>query len=196
MALGCSTNTVLHLPAIAHEAGIDFDLNWVNEASAKVPNLCHLAPAGHHHVIDLHLAGGVMGVLSELKGRGLLDENALTVSGMTLGEEYQPEPKTTTHEVIRPFDEPYSPTGGLMILRGNLAPDGAVVKRSAVAPGDAGPRRPGPRVQQRGRGHCRHLRRDRSSRATWWSSVMKARRAAPACVKCWPDQRDLRHGAG
>ena len=73
MALGCSTNTVLHLPAIAHEAGIDFDLNWVNEASAKVPNLCHLAPAGHHHVIDLHLAGGVMGVLSELKGRGLLD---------------------------------------------------------------------------------------------------------------------------
>ena len=132
MALGCSTNTVLHLPAIAHEAGIDFDLNWVNEASAKVPNLCHLAPAGHHHVIDLHLAGGVMGVLSELKGRGLLDENALTVSGMTLGEEISLS-KNYNHEVIRPFDEPYSPTGGLMILRGNLAPDGAVVKRSAVA---------------------------------------------------------------
>jgi len=130
MALGCSTNTVLHLPAIAHEAGID--LNWVNEASAKVPNLCHLAPAGHHHVIDLHLAGGVMGVLSELKGRGLLDENALTVSGMTLGEEISLS-KNYNHEVIRPFDEPYSPTGGLMILRGNLAPDGAVVKRSAVA---------------------------------------------------------------
>ena len=132
MALGCSTNTVLHLPAIAHEAGIDFDLNWVNEASAKVPNLCHLAPAGHHHVIDLHLAGGVMGVLSELKGRGPLDENALTVSGMTLGEEISLS-KNYNHEVIRPFDEPYSPTGGLMILRGNLAPDGAVVKRSAVA---------------------------------------------------------------
>ena len=132
MALGCSTNTVLHLPAIAHEAGIDFDLNWVNEASAKVPNLCHLAPAGHHHVIDLHLAGGVMGVLSELKGRGLLDENALTVSGMTLGEEISLS-KNYNHEVIRPFNEPYSPTGGLMILRGNLAPDGAVVKRSAVA---------------------------------------------------------------
>ena len=132
MALGCSTNTVLHLPAIAHEAGIDFDLNWVNEASAKVPNLCHLAPAGHHHVIDLHLAGGVMGVLSELKGRGLLDENALTVSGMTLGEEISLS-GNYNHEVIRPFDEPYSPTGGLMILRGNLAPDGAVVKRSAVA---------------------------------------------------------------
>ena len=126
MALGCSTNTVLHLPAIAHEAGIDFDLNWVNEASAKVPNLCHLAPAGHHHVIDLHLAGGVMGVLSELKGRGLLDENALTVSGMTLGEEISLS-KNYNHEVICPFDEPYSPTGGLMILRGNLAPDGAVV---------------------------------------------------------------------
>ena len=132
MALGCSTNSMLHLPAIAHEAGIDFDLNWVNEASAKVPNLCHLAPAGHHHVIDLHLAGGVMGVLSELKGRGLLDENALTVSGMTLGEEISLS-KNYNHEVIRPFDEPYSPTGGLMILRGNLAPDGAVVKRSAVA---------------------------------------------------------------
>ena len=132
MMMGCSTNTVLHLPAIAHEAGIDFDLNWVNEASAKVPNLCHLAPAGHHHVIDLHLAGGVMGVLSELKGRGLLDENALTVSGMTLGEEISLS-KNYNHEVIRPFDEPYSPTGGLMILRGNLAPDGAVVKRSAVA---------------------------------------------------------------
>ena len=132
MAICGSTNAVLHLPAIAHEAGIDFDLNWVNEASAKVPNLCHLAPAGHHHVIDLHLAGGVMGVLSELKGRGLLDENALTVSGMTLGEEISLS-KNYNHEVIRPFDEPYSPTGGLMILRGNLAPDGAVVKRSAVA---------------------------------------------------------------
>ena len=130
MALGCSTNTVLHLPAIAHEAGIDFDLNWVNEASAKVPNLCHLAPAGHHHVIDLHLAGGVMGVLSELKGRGLLDENALTVSGMTLGEEISLS-KNYNHEVIRPFDEPYSPTGGLMILRGNLAPDTGITKPGA-----------------------------------------------------------------
>ena len=133
MALGCSTNTVLHLPAIAHECGIDFDLNWVNETSAKVPNLCHLAPAGKHHVIDLHLAGGVMGVLSELKGRGLLDENTLTVSGKTLGEEIA-EGKNYNHEVIRPFDDPYSKTGGLMILRGNIAPDGAVVKRSAVAP--------------------------------------------------------------
>ena len=132
MALGCSTNTVLHLPAIAHECEIDFDLNWVNETSAKVPNLCHLAPAGHHHVIDLHLAGGVMGVLSELKGKGLLDENALTVSGMTLGEEIALAKNHNT-DVIRPFDDPYSATGGLMILRGNLAPDGGVVKRSAVA---------------------------------------------------------------
>jgi len=132
MALGCSTNTVLHLPAIAHECEIDFDLNWVNETSAKVPNLCHLAPAGHHHVIDLHLAGGVMGVLSELKGRGLLDENAMTASGMTLGEEIALAKNYNT-EVIRPFDDPYSATGGLMILRGNLAPDGGVVKRSAVA---------------------------------------------------------------
>ena len=132
MALGCSTNTVLHLPAIAHECEIDFDLNWVNETSAKVPNLCHLAPAGHHHVIDLHLAGGVMGVLSELKGRGLLDESAMTVSGMTLGEEIALAKNYNT-DVIRPFDDPYSATGGLMILRGNLAPDGGVVKRSAVA---------------------------------------------------------------
>ena len=132
MALGCSTNTVLHLPAIAHEAGIDFNLDWVNETSAKVPNLCHLAPAGHHHVIDLNLAGGVMGVLSELKGRGLLYESAMTASGLTLGEEIA-KAKNYNHDVIRPFDAPYSPTGGLMILRGNLAPDGGVVKRSAVA---------------------------------------------------------------
>ena len=132
MALGCSTNTVLHLPAIAHECEIDFDLDWVNETSAKVPNLCHLAPAGHHHVIDLHLAGGVMGVLSELAGKGLLDESAMTVSGMTLGEEIALAKNYNT-DVIRPFDDPYSATGGLMILRGNLAPDGGVVKRSAVA---------------------------------------------------------------
>ncbi len=133
MALGCSTNTVLHLPAIAHECEIDFDLNWVNETSAKVPNLCHLAPAGHHHVIDLHLAGGVMGVLSELAGKGLLDESALTVSGKTLGEQVA-KAKNYNKDVIRPFDAPYSATGGLMILRGNLAPDGGVVKRAAVAP--------------------------------------------------------------
>ena len=132
MALGCSTNTVLHLPAIAHESGIEFNLDWVNETSAKVPNLCHLAPAGHHHVVDLHLAGGVMGVLSELAGRGLLAEDAMTVSGETLGEEIA-KAKNYNHDVIRPFDDPYSPTGGLMILRGNLAPDGGVVKRSAVA---------------------------------------------------------------
>ena len=132
MALGCSTNTVLHLPAIAHECEIEFNLDWVNETSAKVPNLCHLAPAGQHHVIDLHLAGGVMGVLSELKGKGLLDESCMTVSGKTLGEQLAAA-KNYNHEVIRPFDDPYSATGGLMILRGNLAPDGGVVKRSAVA---------------------------------------------------------------
>ena len=133
MALGCSTNTVLHLPAIAHECEIDFDLDWVNETSAKVPNLCHLAPAGQHHVIDLHLAGGVMGVLSELAGHGLLDESALTVSGRTLGEQIA-KAKNYNKDVIRPFNDPYSATGGLMILRGNLAPDGGVVKRAAVAP--------------------------------------------------------------
>ena len=160
MALGCSTNTVLHLPAIAHEAGIDFDLNWVNEASAKVPNLCHLAPAGHHHVIDLHLAGGVMGVLSELKGRGLLDENALTVSGMTLGEEISLS-KNYNHEVIRPFDEPYSPS-----------PRRCSFTKALPACSTARTRPSPPSTPVR------------SSRATWWSSAMKARRAARACAKC------------
>ncbi len=132
MAMGCSTNTVLHLPAIAHECGIEFNLDWVNETSAKVPNICHLAPAGHHHVVDLHQAGGVMGVLSELAGRGLLAEDCMTVSGKTLGEQVAAA-KVYNHDVIRPFDQPYSATGGLMILRGNLAPDGGVVKRAAVA---------------------------------------------------------------
>ena len=132
MALGCSTNTVLHLPAIAHEAGIDFSLDWVNEASARVPNLCHLAPAGPHHVVDLHLAGGVFAVLHELSGRGLLCEEAQSVAGCTIGA-LAAAARNVDPEVIRPFDAPYSPTGGLMILRGNLAPDGAVVKRSAVA---------------------------------------------------------------
>ena len=134
-----------------------------------------------------------MGVLSELKkGRGLLDENALTVSGMTLGEEISLS-KNYNHEVIRPFDEPYSPTGGLMILRGNLAPDGAVVKRSrrsrrcsftkALPTCSTARTRPSPPSTP-----------VRSSRATWWSSAMRARRAARACAKCSADQRHLRHG--
>ena len=132
MALGCSTNSVLHLAAIAHEAGLGFDLDMVNEVSARVPNLCRLAPAGPHHVQDLHAAGGVQAVLHELLGRGLLREQARTCSGKTMGEQAAEAP-CLDRDVIRAFDAPYSPTGGLMALRGNLAPDGAVVKRSAVA---------------------------------------------------------------
>lgn len=182
MALGCSTNTVLHLPAIAHEAGIEFDLDWVNEASARVPNLCHLAPAGRHHVIDLHQAGGVMAVLSELRGRGLLEEGAMTVSGKTLGEEIA-RAKNLNPTVIRPFDDPYSPTGGLMILRGNLAPDGAVVKRSAVAAEmlvHEGPAR----VFDSEDEAIEAIYAGKIRPATSSSSAMRARAAAPACAKC------------
>ena len=132
MALGCSTNSVLHLAAIAHEAGVDFDLDMVNRVSAQAPNLCRLAPAGPHHVQDLYAAGGVQAVLRELMEHGLLREQALTCSGKTVGEQAT-EAACLDRDVIRAFDRPYSPTGGLMALRGNLAPDGAVVKRSAVA---------------------------------------------------------------
>lgn len=132
MALGCSTNSVLHLAAIAHEAGIAFDLDRINAVSARVPNLCKLAPAGPHHMQDLHAAGGVQAVLRELLGHGLLHEDARMCSGDTLGEQAA-RAVCRDADIIRPFDAPYSPTGGLMVLRGNMAPDGAVVKRSAVA---------------------------------------------------------------
>ena len=125
MALGCSTNTVLHLLAIAHEAGVPLDLKLFNEISAKTPNLCHLAPAGPTHMPDLFAAGGIPAVQAELAKKGLLDLDVPTVTGKTLGENMK---------AIRPIDDPYSETGGLQILWGNLAPDGCVVKRSAVAP--------------------------------------------------------------
>ena len=133
MALGCSTNSALHLPAIAHEAGVPFDLTMINELSARVPNLCHLAPAGAHHVQDLHEAGGVMAVLREISPLGVLDGEAMTCTGKTLAACYAGA-QNHDPQVIRPLSEPYSPTGGLMVLRGNLAPRGAIVKRSAVAP--------------------------------------------------------------
>ena len=131
MALGCSTNTMLHLPAIAHEAGVALDIFMANEISAKVPNLCHLAPAGEHHIEDLYEAGGVLAVMHELGRAGLLNPSLPTVSGRTIGELYQ-EAVVYDHEVIRSIEKPYSPVGGIAVLRGNLAPDGAVVKRSAV----------------------------------------------------------------
>ena len=133
MALGCSTNTVLHLLAIAYEAGVPIDLKLFNEISAKTPNLCHLAPAGPTHMPDLYAAGGIPAVQAELAKKGLLDLDVPTVTGKTLGENIQGA-RILNDKAIRPIENPYSPTGGLQILWGNIAPDGCVVKRSAVAP--------------------------------------------------------------
>lgn len=133
MALGCSTNTMLHLPAIAHEAGIDLNIDIANEVSAKTPNLCHLAPAGHTYMEDLNEAGGVYAVMNELNKKGLLNQDLITATGKTVGENIK-DCKNLNPEVIRPIENPYSEIGGIAILKGNLAPDSGVVKRSAVAP--------------------------------------------------------------
>ena len=133
MALGCSTNTVLHLLAIAHEAGVSFDLSLFNEVSAQVPNLCHLAPAGPTHMQDLYAAGGIAAVQAELAKGGFLDTSLITATGKTVEENIRGAVIKDTG-AIRPLSNPYSPTGGLQILWGNIAPDGCVVKRSAVAP--------------------------------------------------------------
>lgn len=133
MALGCSTNTVLHLLAIAKEAGVDLDLKIFNEVSAKVPNLCHLAPAGPHHMQDLDRAGGLMAVFSELDQKGLIDKDLITAAGTTVGENMRGA-AVKNHQVIRPVGDPYSKAGGLAILWGNIARDGCVVKQSAVSP--------------------------------------------------------------
>ena len=133
MALGCSTNSMLHLPAIAHEIGMDFDISFANEISEKTPNLCHLAPAGPTYIEDLNEAGGVYAVMNELNKKGLLYTDCMTVTGKTVGENIA-GCVNKNPEVIRPIDHPYSETGGLAVLKGNLAPDGGVVKRSAVVP--------------------------------------------------------------
>ena len=133
MALGCSTNTVLHIPAIAREAGVKIDLSLINEVSERTPNVCKLAPAGKHFMVDLYHAGGVYAVMNELAEKGLLYTDLPTVTGKTVGENIA-RAKVLDKTVIRPMDDPYSATGGLAILKGNLAPDGCVVKRSAVAP--------------------------------------------------------------
>lgn len=133
MALGCSTNSMLHLPAIANECGIRIDLDMANEISAKTPNLCHLAPAGHTYMEDLNEAGGVYAVLNELSKKGLIYTDCITVTGKTVGENIKGCVNRDT-DTIRPIDEPYSETGGIAVLKGNLAPDRCVVKRSAVAP--------------------------------------------------------------
>ncbi|MCI9358363.1 MAG: dihydroxy-acid dehydratase [Lachnospiraceae bacterium] len=131
MALGCSTNSMLHLPAIAHEIGMDFDITFANEISEKTPNLCHLAPAGPTYMEDLNEAGGVYAVMHELDKKGLLHTDCMTVTGKTVGENIK-DCENKNPQVIRPIENPYSETGGLAVLTGNLAPDGSVVKRSAV----------------------------------------------------------------
>ncbi|MBQ3108907.1 MAG: dihydroxy-acid dehydratase, partial [Clostridia bacterium] len=133
MALGCSTNSMLHLPAIARECGVELNLDIANEISAKTPNLCHLAPAGRTYIEDLDEAGGVYAVMNELNKKGLIHTDCMTVTGKTVGENI----KNCTNcdpDVIRPIENPYSETGGIAVLRGNLAPEGSVVKRSAVLP--------------------------------------------------------------
>ena len=133
MALGCSTNSMLHLPAIAHECGIEINLDIANEISSKTPNLCHLAPAGRTYVEELDEAGGVWAIMNELSKKNLLNLDCMTVTGKTVGENIK-NAVNLDHNVIRPVEEPFSETGGIAVLRGNLAPDGCVVKRSAVSP--------------------------------------------------------------
>ena len=133
MALGCSTNSMLHLPAIANECEVEFNLDMANRISEKTPNLCHLAPAGPTYMEDLNEAGGVYAVLKELSKKGLLDLSVMTCTGKTMGENIA-DAVNLDPSVIRPVEDPYSPTGGIAVLKGNLAPDGGVVKRSAVAP--------------------------------------------------------------
>lgn len=133
MALGCSTNSMLHLPAIAHEAGVELNVDIANEISAKTPNLCHLAPAGYTYMEDLNEAGGVYAVMNELNKKGLLYTDLMTVTGKTVAENIA-NCVNKNPEVIRPIDNPYSPTGGIAVLKGNIAPDSCVVKRSAVVP--------------------------------------------------------------
>jgi dihydroxy-acid dehydratase len=135
MALGCSTNTTLHLPALFAEAGLDLSLQMFNEVSMKTPNLCKLAPAGPHYMQDLDESGGIPGVMSELVKKDLLNLDVMTVTGKTLGENLKEmDAKVTNHTIVRPIDEPYSKEGGIAILYGNIAPEGCCVKQSAVAP--------------------------------------------------------------
>ncbi len=133
MALGCSTNSVLHLTAIAHEAGVEMNLDIINEISMRTPNLCRLSPAGEHHIEDLYAAGGVQAVIKELSKKDLIDLDLMTVTGHRMGTNIE-KVGVLDNDVIRPIEDPYSETGGIAVLRGNLAPNGAVVKRSAVAP--------------------------------------------------------------
>ncbi len=158
MALGCSTNSMLHLPAIAHEAGVELDMELVNEMSARTPNLCHLAPAGPTYMEDLNEAGGVYAVMNELSKKGLLHLDCMTVTGASMGENIQ-NCVNRDPQVIRPVEDPYSQTGGIAVLKGNLAPDTAVVKRSAVAP---------EMLKHEGPARVFDCEEDGLRRATWW----------------------------
>jgi dihydroxy-acid dehydratase len=133
MALGCSTNSLLHLPAISHEVGVTIDFDKVNEISARTPNLCRLSPAGHHHIEELYFAGGIPALLNTLTKKDLINKECLTVTGKTVYENVK-DAKVRNNDVIRDIDNPYSATGGLVVLKGTLAPEGAVVKKAAVAP--------------------------------------------------------------
>ena len=177
MALGCSTNTTLHLPAIFHEAGLDIDLSVFDEVSRKSPNLCKLSPAGHHYMVDLENAGGIPAVMSELDKLDLIRKDCMTVTGKTVGENLKDRnAHILDTDVIHTIDNAYSKEGGIAILRGSLAPDGAVVKQSAVAP----------ECSRAKKTPCTPSSTARSSPATAWWCVTKVPRAAPACARCCP----------
>ena len=177
MALGCSTNTMLHLPAIAHECGIELDLDLSNEISSKTPNLCHLAPAGDTYMEDLEGAGGVYAVMKELTKKGLLDTSVLTCTGKTLAENLEGVVNRNP-ELIRPIENPYSADGGIAVLKGNLAPEGCVVKRSA------------------GGGHRGHLRWEDRPRRRGGHPLRGAQGRTRDAGDAQPHLRHLRHGAG
>ncbi len=195
MALGCSTNTMLHLPAIAHEAGVSIDLTEANHISANTPNLCHLAPAGDTYMEDLERAGGVYAVMNELTKKNLLDTSLITCTGKTIAENLEGV-ENRDPEIIRPIDNPYSQSGGIAVLRGNLAQDGCVVKQSAVAPEMMVHEWPRPGVQLRGRGHCGHLRRQDQPRRRGGHPLRGPQGRPRYAGDAQPHLRHLRHGPG
>ena len=188
MALGCSTNTVLHVPAIAREAGIDLSLDLFNEISVKTPHLCAMSPGGPHHLEDLDAAGGVPAVMAVLMEAGLVDGAPLTATGATVADNLAPV-RVLDASVIRSLANPYHRQGGIAILKGNLAPDGAVVKQSAVDPQMLVNEGTARVFESEEAGHPGHPGRARSSPATSWSSATRAPRAAPACGRCSPPPR-------
>ncbi len=182
MALGCSTNTMLHLPAIAHECGIELNLDQSNQISDQTPNLCHLAPAGDTYMEDLEGAGGVHAVMSELSKKGLLDTSVLTCTGKTLADNLQGVVNRNP-EIIRPINHPYSADGGIAALKGNLAPEGCVVKRSAVAPEMMSHEGPA-RVFNSEEEAIEAIYANQIKASMWSSSVTRVPKAAPVCGKC------------